>query len=74
MAERPFHIKQIPGVVRLPQFSETPKTTRSMNQAIESLNLSHLWIIHPGEHAYPLSKQISAWPIKEILSLPKQLR
>jgi predicted AAA+ superfamily ATPase len=56
------------------KFSETPKMTRSMNQAIESLNLAHLWIIHPGEHAYPLSKQISVWPIKNILALPEQLR
>lgn len=55
------------------KFSETPKTTRSMNQAIESLNLAHLWIIYPGEHAYPLSKQISAWPMKNILTLPEQL-
>ena len=55
------------------KFSETPKTTRSMNQAIESLNIAHLWIIYPGEHAYPLSKQISAWPIKNILTLPEQL-
>jgi hypothetical protein len=56
------------------KFSETPKTTRSMNQAIESLNLTHLWIIYPGEHAYPLSKQISVWPLKNIPTLPEQLR
>ena len=56
------------------KFSETPKATRSMNQAIESLNLAHLWIIYPGEHAYPLSGQISAWPIKNILTVPEQLR
>ena len=56
------------------KFSETPKTTRSMNQAIESLNLAHLWIIYPGEYAYPLSKRISVWPTKNILTLPEQLR
>jgi uncharacterized protein len=56
------------------KFSETPKVTKSMNQALESLNLAHLWIINPGEHAYPISKQISVWPIKDILTLPKQLR
>ena len=56
------------------KFSETPKITKSMSQAIESLNLAHLWIIYPGEDAYPLSKQVSVWPLKEIFSLPKQLR
>jgi len=56
------------------KFSETPKMTKSMNQAVESLNLAHLWVIYPGEDAYPLSKQISVWPLKDIVSLPNQLR
>jgi predicted AAA+ superfamily ATPase len=56
------------------KFSEVPKITKSMNQAVESLNLTHLWVIHPGEHPYPLSKQISAWPIKDIATLTKQLQ
>jgi predicted AAA+ superfamily ATPase len=56
------------------KFSETPKITKSMNHAIESLNLTHLWVIYPGEHSYPLSKQISVWPMKNITTLPKQLR
>ena len=47
------------------KFSETPKITKSMNQALESLSLSHLWVIYPGEHLYPLSEQISVWPIKK---------
>jgi hypothetical protein len=45
-----------------------------MNHALESLNLAHLWIIYLGEHAYPISEQISVWPMKNILTLPKQLR
>ena len=56
------------------KFSETPKITKSMNQALESLKLTHLWVIYPGEHPYPLSKQISVWPMKNIVTLPKQLR
>jgi hypothetical protein len=45
-----------------------------MNQALESLSLSHLWVIYSEEDAYPLSKEISVWPLKDIVSLPKQLR
>jgi hypothetical protein len=56
------------------KFSETPIITKSMNQALESLNHTHLWIIYPGEHPYPLSKQISVWPMKNIVTLLKQLR
>jgi predicted AAA+ superfamily ATPase len=56
------------------KFSESPKMTKSMHQALESLKLAHLWIVHPGEHPYPLSEHISAWPFKDIASLPKQLR
>ncbi len=56
------------------KFSETPRITKSMKQALESLNLEHLWVIHPGEHTFPLSKKISAWPLTNIVSLPRQLR
>ena len=56
------------------KFSETPKITKSMNQALESLNLTRLWVIYPGEDSYPLSKQISVWPMKGIVTLPKELR
>jgi hypothetical protein len=54
------------------KYSEAPKITKSMNQALESLKLTHLWVVHPGDHAYPLSERISAWPMKNIESLKKQ--
>jgi len=56
------------------KFSEAPKITKSMHQALATLKLAHLWIVHPGDHSYPLSERISAWPLKDIASLPKQLR
>jgi len=55
------------------KFSEAPKIRKSMNQALESLSLAHLWVVYPGEHSYLLSKRISVWPLKDIFSLPKQL-
>lgn len=55
------------------KFSEAPKITKSMIQAVESLNLSHLWVVYPGEHFYPLSNKISTWPMKNLVSLPEEL-
>lgn len=55
------------------KFSEAPKTSRSMHQVIEGLDLNHLWVVYPGEHAYPISNRISVCPLKNIPSLPDQL-
>ena len=42
------------------KFSDAPKSTKSMNNAIEELDLSHLWIVYPGKRQYPISKKITA--------------
>lgn len=52
------------------KFSESPSLTTSMKSAVEVLNLSHLWILYPGEHVYPIEKKISAFPLKQINELP----
>jgi uncharacterized protein len=51
------------------KFSESPRMTKSMHQAIESLGLDHLWIIYPGRDAYPLSDRASTWPLRDIAAL-----
>jgi len=48
------------------KFSETPKTTKSMHSAIADLSLDHLYIVLPGEHAFPISDKISATPLQSI--------
>ena len=48
------------------KFSETPKTTRSMREAIKSLHLERLFIVHPGPETYPLDDNILALSIKDI--------
>jgi hypothetical protein len=32
-----------------------------------------LWIVYPGEHFYALTKQISVWPMQNLVTLPEEL-
>ncbi len=52
------------------KFSEAPQITASMKLSLDALKLSHLWVIHPGEHSYPMDKKITALPLKDIAELP----
>lgn len=42
------------------KFSEQPRSTKSMRIAQQDLSLDHLYVVHPGEHDYPLDSSISA--------------
>jgi hypothetical protein len=42
------------------KFSEQPGTTKSMRVAFEDLALDHLYVVHPGEHEFPLDESITA--------------
>jgi uncharacterized protein len=55
------------------KFSEAPHVTRSMRIALDDLGLEHLWIIYPGQHAYPVHEQITVWPLRDIAALPDRL-
>jgi uncharacterized protein len=56
------------------KFIEAPEATRSMTVALADLRLDHLWIIYPGEHAYPIQDKLTAWPLSKVASLPAQLK
>ena len=55
------------------KFSEAPKLTKSMHIALDDLGLTHLWVIHPGPHTYPMTKNISALSINDLLTLPQRV-
>lgn len=55
------------------KFSEAPKVTKSMRIALNDLNLHHLWIIYPGQEAYPVDKKITVWPLRDIFQLSDQI-
>jgi uncharacterized protein len=55
------------------KFNEAPHVTRSMRIALDDLALDHLWIIYPGQHAYPVHEQITVWPLREVAALPNRI-
>lgn len=57
--------------IRSPSFWRThgdrPKVTSSMRSAIESLQLSHGYVIHAGSMSFPLSQQVTALSLEDAL-------
>lgn len=51
------------------KFNEAPQATTSMHTAFDVLDLKHLWIIYPGEHIYPITKNFTVWPLQKIAEL-----
>jgi len=50
--------------------TDAPRTTRSMHIVVNDLGLEHLWVVYPGDLAYPLTDRISALPLAEVHDLP----
>ena len=48
------------------KYSDAPEVTKSMQSAIEDLQLEHLWVIYPGDKAYSLTPKISVVPLAAI--------
>lgn len=55
------------------KLADAPGTTRSMRVALEDLELEHLFVVYPGDVAYPLDERISALPVTAIPGLPVSL-
>ncbi|BAP89365.1 uncharacterized protein E1O_22340 [Burkholderiales bacterium GJ-E10] len=49
------------------QFTDRPRTARSMHIAIESLQLRELRVVHPGEKSFPLAEHIRAFGFRELV-------
>jgi predicted AAA+ superfamily ATPase len=51
------------------KFNEAPVVTRSMQAAVQDLQLDHLWVIYPGSQAYPVSERITVYPLQQVTEL-----
>lgn len=49
------------------KYEDAPRLTRSMQIAMDDLQLSKLWVIYPGKKEYPLAKNISVLPLEMII-------
>ncbi|MBC8426008.1 ATP-binding protein [bacterium] len=47
----------------------SPRTTKSMHAAIESLGLDGLWVIHAGEHDFPMTDNINAVALDSLATM-----
>lgn len=48
------------------KYADAPRLTPSMASAVEDLQLSHLWILYPGDRAYLLTPNVSVLPITRV--------
>lgn len=55
------------------KYEDAPRSTRSMHVAIEDLQLEKLWVVHPGELAYPMAEKITALPLRHIVDVVDHL-
>ena len=53
------------------KLADAPGTTRSMRVALADLGLEHLWVVYPGNEAYPMDDRITALPIAHIPDLAR---
>lgn len=48
------------------KYEDAPRLTRSMQTAMDDLQLTGLWIVYPGKSLYALAKNIQVMPLSEI--------
>jgi len=48
------------------KYSDSPKLTPSMKNAMKDLDLKHIWVIYPGSTSYRLQEKISVKPLKYV--------
>ena len=50
------------------KYADAPKITKSMHIALQSLNLDHLYVVHPHEHDYPVAVKITAKSLRSFMN------
>ncbi|MBU0529645.1 ATP-binding protein [bacterium] len=53
--------------------TDTVQTTKSMRVALNDLNLTHLFVVYPGQESFQLDEKITAIPLNELLQKLKKI-
>lgn len=48
------------------KYADAPRLTPSMTSAMKDLDLAHLWVLYPGDRAYPLAPRVSTLPLEAV--------
>jgi uncharacterized protein len=49
------------------KYADAPRFTPSMASALKDLELTHLWVLYPGDRAYPLAEAVSTLPLTSVV-------
>lgn len=50
------------------KYADQPTTTKSMRVALQDLHLDHLYVVHPGEHCFPLDEAVTAITLPALIT------
>ncbi len=48
------------------KLTDSPRITPSMRSALENLDLERLYLVHAGEHRFPLAERVEALPLRAL--------
>lgn len=48
------------------KYADAPRLTRSMGAALADLDLTHLWVVYPGDRAYRLDERVTVLPLRDL--------
>lgn len=54
--------------------ADAPGGTRSMHSALQELKLEHIWVVYPGNKAYPIASRIGALPLASLADVRELMR
>jgi predicted AAA+ superfamily ATPase len=55
------------------KYQDAPAMTKSMHASLAELELEHLWVIHPGDAAYPMHERVDCVPLSALPRIRRQI-
>jgi len=55
------------------KWTEALRMTRSLLAALDDLRLEHVWVVFPGDTAYPIHEKVTALPAGELSAIAQRI-